>query len=59
MPEPESARTRLLDRLREKRRPKSAPKGDTPQAQAERRRPSPESDEDKVKRRVGNGVIFS
>jgi hypothetical protein len=59
MAESQGAKARLLAKLRDRRRRKDAHKRDTPQPQAERREAGTESDEDLVKRRVGNGIIWS
>jgi|1185.fasta_scaffold543722_2 hypothetical protein len=59
MAESEDAKARRLEKLREKRREKVARTGDTPQAQAERGKHGGDSDKDAVKRRIGNGVIWS
>jgi hypothetical protein len=50
---------RRLGRLRDKYREKRARPGDTPEAEKERGKHVPPSDADAVKKRVGNGVIFS
>jgi hypothetical protein len=59
MTESEKAKTRRLEKLREKRRLKAEQTGDTPQAEAERRKEGNKHDEDAAKKGVGTGVIFS
>jgi hypothetical protein len=54
MAESEKAKANRLEKAREQRRVKRERTGDTPEAKAERRKPSQEYDADEMKKRVGN-----
>ena len=58
MAEPDPEKAHRLEKLRQKRREKAQRTSDTPEARAERHEAA-RSDDDKVKERVGNGVIWS
>jgi hypothetical protein len=59
MAESDTEKAHRLEKLRQKRREKAEHTSDTPEARAERHRQRATQDEDKVKERVGNGVIWS
>jgi hypothetical protein len=54
MAESEKAKANRLEKARETRRLKRERTGDTPQAEAERRKQGKEYDADTMKKRVGN-----
>ena len=58
MAEPDPEKAHRLEKLRQKWREKAEHTSDTPEARAERHETT-RSDDDKVKERVGNGVIWS
>jgi hypothetical protein len=59
MAESEKLKASRLEKQREKRRLKREQTGNTPQAEAERRKQGKEYDEDAAKKGTGTGVIFS
>ena len=58
MAKPDPEKAHRLEKLRQKRREKAERTSDTPEARAEHHETT-RSDDDKVKERVGNGVIWS